>query len=186
MYLPANNTAGGGPMVASPMLSPATTLPTSAQAVQQRLQRQGLVIRSVWFPTKAELTAWEQAGTPLYVRPLAVDHIELGPRLGSMWASVFSPVLVGRFTDHQPGCSVRWSRRLPRLTTAVLGLWVLILIGWSITLLSEPKGLLFWALLVAATGVAPVVGWVRGGRALNDGIPWLDAVLMAEDEEEDW
>lgn len=165
-----------------------TTLPTPPEAVVRRLRDQGLVVRSVWFPTRAELAAWEGAGVPVYVRPLSPHLLELGPRLGSMWASVFSPVLVLHLQPHGSGARATWSRRLPNLTRAVLALWVSILAAWGAVLAagSAWNSTPFWILLAFATALAPVVGRVRGGSALDDGVPWLAAVLMAPDDEEDW
>lgn len=170
------------------MRAPPTTLPTPVDAVTARLARQGLVIRSVWFPSTSEAENWRSSGVPLYVRPLSTHALELGPRLENMWASVFSPVLVGTLTDAASGCEVQWSRRPVRLTSGILATWVALLVAWPVTMVvsGDVGGFWFWLLLAASTISAPIVGWVRGGQALDDGIPWLEAILLAEDEEEDW
>lgn len=142
----------------------------------------------MWFPTRSELDAWSESGCPVYIRPLAPDHVEVGPRLGSMWASVFSPVLDLRFVDSEAGADVHLHRRLPHLTTGVLLLWTVVLIAWGAALFAgeAPGAAPFWALLALATPAAGWVGWDRGGRALDAGIPWLTEVLLAPDDEEDW
>lgn len=165
-----------------------TSLPTPPAAVARRLCHQAPVVRSVWFPTRAELAAWEASGAPLYVRPLGPTSLEMGPKLDSMWASVFSPVLVLSLEESAEGARATWARRLPNLTRAVLGFWTMVLGAWGAVLFSG-QGLNsapFWALLAAATVLAPIVGRSWGGSALEDGVPWLAAILLAPDDEEDW
>ena len=165
-----------------------TTLPTRAEAVIHRLARQGLAVRSVWFPTVADLENWRRSGVPLYVRQLSATSVELGPRLDNLWASVFSPVWVLQLTDGPTGCEARWRRRPTAVTAAVLLVWAGILLVWPVAmwLTGDVSGVGFWLLLTAAAISAPTVGWIRGGKALDDGIPWLEAILLAPDEEEDW
>ena len=165
-----------------------TTLPTPPAAVARRLLAQGLVVRSVWFPTRTELAAWEEAGVPVYVRPLSGSRLEIGPHLGSMWASVFSPVLVLELQPAGHGARAFWSRRLPNLTRGVLALWVCVLGAWAAVLAtgSALNSAPFWGLLAVSTVLAPLVGRNRGGSALDDGVPWLAAILLAPDDEEDW
>lgn len=165
-----------------------TTLPTPPAAVAQRLCRQAPVVRSVWFPTRAELATWESSGAPLYVRPLGPGRFEVGPRLDNMWASVFSPVWELRLEPDGAGAHAQWSRRLPQLTRIVLGIWTTILLAWG-AMLATGQGTNsapFWGLLGLATAAAPLVGRSRGGSALEDGVPWLAAILLAPDDEEDW
>jgi hypothetical protein len=170
------------------MLDLPDRLPTPPDAVLARLVRQALTVRSLWFATRDEAEAWDKSGCPLYVRPLAPDRIEIGPRLGAMWASVFSPALQADLTAHANGTAVRWTRRLPRLTFAVLTVWWILIIVWGAALAVgvQTRGLPFWAFTVACTASAPVVGRVRGGRVLDAGLPWLSEVLLAPDDEEDW
>lgn len=165
-----------------------TDLPTSPDAVLARLVRQSIVVRSVWFPTTAELTGWGLSGCPVYLRPLSADRAEIGPRLGSMWASVFSPVLELRLEPTPEGSRAQWHRRYPRFTAGVLVLWAALVVLWgsAIALGLHPGAEPWWAIITASTLAAPAVGWIAGGRALDATIPWVSTVVLAPDEEEDW
>lgn len=156
--------------------------------MQRRLARQALVLGSLWFPTRAELLEWGRSGCPVYVRPLGAGRIAVGPRLGAMWASVFSPCFIGEVRPAGSGSEVIWARALPRLTKSVLAIWVVLVCAWgvAIALGLHPGGALWWAIITAGTLGAPAVGALRGGRALDETVPWLTEVLLAPDEEEDW
>lgn len=164
-----------------------THLPTPPDAVLTRLARQGLALHSVWFPTRADIARWNRSGCPLYVRRRGDRRALVGPRLGNMWASAFSPVLELQLSTDGAGTRVHVRRRLEPVTLTVLALWSVLLAGWAIAFAIEtsfPGGV--WLLLVVATVSAPIVGWVQGGRALDAGIPWLTEVLLAPDDLEDW
>lgn len=170
------------------MASLPTLLPTPPEAVRARLFRQALPIRSLWFPSRAEVQAWNDSGCPIYARGLASDRVECGPRLGAMWASVFSPVFELHLTPEGPGTRLSSRRRFPAMTVAVLGVWAVLVGLWGAALAAgfEPNGAPWWALVALSTVGAPLVGWFRGGRALDAGVPWLNEVLLAPDDEEDW
>lgn len=165
-----------------------TRLPTPPDAVVARLVQEAVCVGSVWFPTRAEVEAWNDAGTPVYVRRIGRDRVEIGPRLGAMWASAFSPVWVGSLTADGAGAVVRWTRRYPSVTVAVIGIWLVLVALWggALALGIQPAGLPWWVLTAASTVAAPAVGWVRGGKALDAGIPWVAEVMSAPDDEEDW
>ena len=167
---------------------PPGLLPTDPEAVQRRLARQALVVRSVWFPTQRELSEWGRSGCPVYVSPMGTGRIAVGPRLGAMWASVFSPRFVGVLAREGSGTRVRWTVSLPRMTKIILGFWALLVAGWgvSIALGFHPGGLLWWAIVTLSTAGAPALGMHRGGQALAATVPWITEVLLAEDDAEDW
>ncbi len=162
-------------------------LQTSADRVVARLVRNGLVVRSLWFPTRRDLDAWERSGCPVYIRKLGPTRVEVGPHLHSMWAAVFSPVLLLEIGDGDRPPLVA-TRRLNRVTLTVLVGWGVALIAWAVALITGavPDALPFWVVSAAATISAPTVGWIFGGRALDAGIPWLTEVLLAPEDEEDW
>ncbi|MCB9673675.1 MAG: hypothetical protein H6737_01080 [Alphaproteobacteria bacterium] len=174
--------------MAGPTAIPPTDLPTGPDAVQQRLARQALVIRSLWFPTRNELVAWGQSGCPVWFMPLQPGRFAVGPRLGAMWASVFSPCLVGEIEADGAGSRVVWTWSYPRTTRAVLTVWAVIVVLWAgaIALGLQSGGLLWWLIATLSTAAAPLVGTVRGGAALAATVPWLAEVLLAPDDEEDW
>ena len=167
---------------------PPTQLPTSPDAVQHRFARQALVVRSLWFPTRAELLGWADSGCPVYFTPLGPGRFAVGPRLGAMWASVFSPRFVGEITPAGSGSRVVWSVTYDPITWVVLGIWVVLVGVWggSLWMGFQPNGLIWWCLIALVTAATPVVGAVRGGSALRATIPWLIEILLAPDEEEDW
>jgi hypothetical protein len=167
---------------------PPTELPTPPEAVQRRLARQAPVVRSLWFPTRAELTAWGDSGCPVYLTPLGPGRFAVGPRLGAMWASVFSPCFVGEITPAGTGSRVTWETTYHRTTWLVLGIWGLLVSAWGIAIALglHPGGFLWWMIITVSTAAAPTVGAMWGGIALSKTVPWLSEVLLAVDEEEDW
>lgn len=165
-----------------------TDLPTPPLAVEHRLLLQALPVRSVWFPSRNDLRDWDHSGSPVYVRRLSPGRFEIGPRLGAMWASVFSPIIVAELEAAGPGTRAVWRRGYPRLTTAVLGIWAVLIAIWgtAIGMGIGTNGVLGWLLITFVTVVAPIVGGTRGGRALDAAIPWITEVVLAPDESEDW
>lgn len=160
--------------------------------VRRRISQRALVVRSTWFPTPRELRAWEASGVPAYVRWLRHDVIEVGPRLESMWASCFSPVLRGPLQAEGARTRVAWRRAWPGFTVGLLGLWVTVLLVWFVAIawqISEgyvDAGAVFWwCFLAAATASAPLLGWRYGGPELDEAEAWVRqmASLAAE---EDW
>lgn len=147
-------------------------------------------VRSVWFPTPAELRRWEESGLPLYVRRVGAATVEVGPRLGSMWASCFAPVDVLRFdTDGK----VAVSRRLPRFTVGILAVWWVATIGWGASELPKvaagdlhPAFLVFFAVLALASTVGPWVGWRQGSTWLDGHRRWWVEALEGQADGEDW
>jgi len=158
-----------------------------------RLRGRLFPIRSVWFPTLRELRGWRESGVPLYVRVLGPQAFEVGPRLQSMWASAFSPVYAGRIEAAEDGAQVRWSRRWPRFTLALLVGWWILLAAWPPLLAAQIQAgddhagwLPFWAFLVLSSTAGAGVGWVMGGRELDAAVPWLTAALTQPEVGEDW
>jgi hypothetical protein len=164
-----------------------TLLPTPPDAVAARLVRQGLPMHSVWFPTRADTERWSQSGSPLYVLPPGRTGVTVGPRLGNMWASAFSPVLHLTLAAEDGGTRVTSRRRMDPVTLAILLCWSVVLAGWGAGMVAgAASGWPFWGMLLVATVTGPAVGWIRGGAALDAGIPWLTEVLLAPDDLEDW
>jgi hypothetical protein len=158
-----------------------------------RLKARLLPIRSLWFPTRAELRAWEHSGLSLYVRPLSPTDFEVGPRLYSMWAAAFSPVLRARMTADERGTQLTWKRAWPRFTLGVLILWWVATAGWAVSLFpgllsgdEHPAWMIFWGLLALSSTAGAAVGWVQGGHELDGALAVLDEALRAPDVDEDW
>jgi hypothetical protein len=160
-----------------------------AEAAAQLVR--GLVaVRSVWFPTPKELRAWEGSGVPLYARRIGRTTVEVGPRLGSMWASCFSPVdELGFGADGV----VTQRRRFPRFTTGLLVVWWVAIAGWGASELPlvvsgdmHPAWLVFFGLLAGSAGLGPVVGWRMGGAWLDAHREWVVDGIEGRDEGENW
>jgi len=175
------------------MWTPPSRIEAPPEELRSRLSSQILGIHSVWFPTRRELKQWSAASGPLYLRWSSADRFEVGPRLGSMWASCFSPVLAGEITESDGATEISWVRRFPRFTTALLGGWAVVLLIWAATMLpplldgTVPSGLPWWLLLAASAVAAPAVGGSMGGQALDDAAPQLITLLGDADvPDEDW
>jgi len=160
----------------------------SPAEVRRRLGERCLVVRSVWFPTPKEIQAWASSGQPVYVRFLAADRAEIGPRLQSMWASCFSPVDVLSFKAE---LSVR--RRFPWMTAGVIAVWWFAAAVWGASGVprviageESPAWLVFWIAIVAFTTLGPWVGWIKGGQALDEARAWWVEALSVPRVDEDW
>jgi len=184
------NESPAGPDVHEQLLP--RELPDPPAVVHERLRSRLLLVRSVWFPTPRELRAWSTTGLPLYVRPLGPRRVEVGPRLHSMWASCFSPVdeLV---LGGEQRTTLTVQRRLPRFTLGLLVVWWVVTVAWGaagvpqvIAGLESPAWLLFWTVLAVASTGGPAMGFVMGGKALDEAAPWLRETLETPDVEEDW
>jgi hypothetical protein len=147
--------------------------------VRDRLLHRLVRIRSVWFPTPKELRRWDQAGVPLYIVTSGLE-VEIGPRLASMWAAAFSPVLRGQLVATDGGTRLELRRTWPRVTLGVLAVWWTVVLAWGGMLLvvvgqrgESPMLAVWWGILVAATTLGPWVGWRLGGQQLDAALPWL-------------
>lgn len=169
----------------SKVASPPGTVDAPPATVEDRLQTRLLVVRSVWFPTQRELRAWRDSGVPLYVRRLGPARVEVGPRLESMWAACFAPVLEARIAEDGASTHLEWRRRWPRFTLGLLIAWWVVLIGWLLAQ-GDPGRLPFWAFMAVMSTLGPAVGWVFGGRALDQSVPWLTEALCQPEVDEDW
>ena len=162
----------------------------SRDAISNRIQQRLLPLASVWFPTRRELRAWEQAGVPLYARRVAADRFEIGPRLASMWAACFAPVWVVRLHEEADGTRLAWGRRPVWFTAALLAGWWSIIAGWPVALAADPEEAgrwgVFWAFLLVASTLGPAVGWWMGARSLDAAAGWLAEALTQADVDEDW
>ena len=169
-------------------------VPGTPAEVRTRLRTALLPMGSVWFPTRKELRDWEASELPLYVRWRGGNRLEVGPRLASMWASCFSPVLRGELRpDGEDQTTFAFQREFPRVTRAVLALWAVLLTGWGALLAVAvaggelPPGLAWWAVLAGSATAGPAVGWSLGGAALDRALPWLqDQASRAPIPGEDW
>lgn len=164
----------------------------SVADVRKRLSQRALVVRSTWFPTPRELRAWQASGVPAYVRWLRGDVVEVGPRLESMWASCFSPVLRGPMETDGGRTRVAWRRTWPRFTVGLLGLWVAVLLVWLVAIAwqiangyVDVGAVFWWCFLAATTAAAPLIGWRFGARELDEAEAWIRRTA-AVTAEEDW
>ena len=173
-------------------LDPPIQVSAAPESVFTRLWQRLLPMGSLWFPTRRELRAWEDAGVPLYVRRIGKSSLEVGPKLASMWAACFAPVLVGQVAPSGKGSTIRWSRRPPWFTIWLLVGWWLVLAAWPVALIraaetDDPnQWWVFWAFLSLASTLGPAAGYWLGGAALDAAVPWLREALLQPDVEEDW
>lgn len=159
-------------------------LEASPSEVKARLVAGLLPVRSVWFPSMAELRAWDSAVEPLYVRWLGERSFEIGPRIGNIQAARFCPVVRGDLiADGHDRTRMSGQLLGQRFTNRLLLAWTALLILWLAALVppiqsgAEPVGwLVWWAFLVAATAAAWGVGHHKGGRVLVERLPELLAV----------
>jgi hypothetical protein len=168
-------------------------LPEPPDEVLSRLRSHLVLVRSVWFPTQRELREWAASGSPLYVRPIGKRRVEVGPRLASLWAACFAPVDEIVFAESDGGTTLSVSRRFPRFTSGLLVVWWVLTVGWGVAVIPEvfagresPAWLLFWGILALSSTGGPAMGYVLGGRALDEGHPWLRSTLTTPDAGEDW
>lgn len=174
------------------MNDPSPIVEGSPAEVRKRLSARVLVIRSTWFPTPKELRLWQSSGVPAYVRWLRDDGIEIGPRLSSMWAACFSPVLRGRMVAEGARTRIVWRRSLPGFTLGVIGLWAAVLLVWFVGIVYQltqghvDAGAIFWwCVLAGGTVAGPALGFRYGGPALDDAERWVRESASAA-VEEDW
>ena len=162
--------------------------------VKRRLDERLLRVGSVWFPTTGELRKWDDTALPLYIVRSRDNSIEVGPRLGNLWASCFSPVLRATLESTPEGTTIRWRRGWPRVTNGVLWAWTAVLLIWLAVLSPQiasgaehPVWLVWWSILAGTRVAATLLGGHYGGQTLDENMPWLIGAA-AEDvvEEEDW
>jgi hypothetical protein len=164
------------------------------EEVKRRLDERLLCVGSLWFPSRAELQAWDEADMPLYIVRNRTTTLEIGPHLANMWASCFSPVLRGTLENRSDGTAISWSRGWPTVTHFVLWSWTVVLAIWLLVLLPQiasgsehPIWLLWWSILSATRVAATALGGHYGGQTLDTHIPWLtQALTEVLVEEEDW
>ncbi|MCB9665019.1 MAG: hypothetical protein H6732_12970 [Alphaproteobacteria bacterium] len=168
------------------------TVDVAPAEVRTRLERGLLVVRSVWFPSLAELRRWERADEPLYLRHDGAD-LEIGPRLGNLQAVRFCPVLALRVEADGAGSRLTGRLRLPRFTRGLLAVWagvqaVWLVVGVTLGDVDAGSGWIPWWIVVTLALVGAVaLGHVAGGNALRERLPAL--VRIAQDPgaaEDDW
>lgn len=158
-------------------------VPGSPEQVRRRLERGLLPVRSLWFPTLAELRAWGHATSPLFVRAVG-RRIEVGPRVNSLQAARFCPVLLASLEPQgEHATRVAGEVRFPRFAAGLLAAWAVVLVVWLglgtvSSLGGEPVGawLIWWVVLAAALGLSGGLGGRLGGQALREALPELARV----------
>lgn len=147
--------------------------------VRARLAAACFVVGSMWFPTLAELRDWRTSTTTLYVRFTGPASGEVGPRLYSLQAARFAPVLSLRLVPEGIDRTrlVGEVRASSAMRALVLG-WGGTLVVWPVLALlsaesADLRWVPWWAVLVAFVGFAALAGHVMGGRALRAALPEL-------------
>jgi len=164
------------------------------EEVKRRLDDRLLRMGSVWFPTRSELRSWDDTELPLYIIRTNELVIEVGPHLANLWAACFSPVLRGNLLASSTGTTIRWDRGWPRVTNAVVWGWTAVLVVWLVVLIPQiasgsehPIWLLWWGILSATRVAATALGGHYGGLALDEHMEWLTrAAAEGVVDEEDW
>lgn len=163
-------------------------------AVRRRIEAECVVIESLWFPSQASQDRWYRGGR-LYLRWLGPGHAEVGPCVGTPVSARFLPVVDVHLAAHPAGAEiVVGSARWPVATQVLLGVWLVVLLGWAAALApsvgsgaERPAILVFWLVLFLATVGGGAVGARYGGEELARRLPALRQA--AEDptlEQEDW
>ena len=173
---------------------PSPSVPGTPEQVRERLQQRLVRVRSVWFPSPRELRTWDGSSAPLYVVWHGPRTLEVGPRLASMWASAFSPVLRGELVQEGDRTRLELRRSWPRITLAVLGVWWIVVVAWGVLLAlgirpegESPMVVMWWAVLALTVIAGPGIGWTLGGRHLDESRAFLTGAA-GEDvvDGEDW
>lgn len=162
--------------------------------VRARLRASLLPMRSLWFPTLAEMRRWDRSDHPLWIRWHGPDGFEVGPRLFNLQAARFCPVLRGRLREVGGRTRVEGEVATPRFTAGLLGVWSLVLAAWLglglrgvLVADADPGFLVWWAVLLAGLVAVAVLGRTQGGAALEAALPAL-ARCAADPEagDDDW
>jgi hypothetical protein len=167
----------------------------SADDARARLAERLVVVGDLWLPTRAEMGAWHDAAAPLYVRWTRPGGFEIGPRLETIPAARFAPVLRGRFAPGADGSTrllARW--RFPRSTRVVLATFATMVVAWgAVTLFRFATGdthagwVGAWAVTALITVAGPAAAWRFGRGELARELPGLRDLLAEERvPAEDW
>lgn len=159
------------------------------------MQASTLSVRSLWFPSIAEMRAWDNSVGKMYFQPMRGGWFRLGPRLSNLQAARFAPVLRAQLRGEEEGpTTLEGAVALPGTTrglmwawAALLGLWLTVEIVNLSTSIHGAGFLVWWFLLAAGSAAAVWLGWKKGGEALEDALSSLQSIL--EDEhigDDDW
>lgn len=182
----------------NPKLAVDVLVDAPVDAVRERLKGGTLSMRSLWFPSLADLRAWDRASESLWIRWTDERAFALGPRLFNVSAARFCPEVRATLEAEGVRTRIRGTRHYPAFATGLLAVWtgalaVWLLLGlwmWRTDPAAQDAGLgwlLWWAIVAGALLVAFGVGSLAGGRALDAALP--DLARVARDEgaaEDDW
>lgn len=166
-----------------------------AAVARERLSRDLVAVRSLWFPTPVELRHWRETSAPLYVSWRRHAGFDVGPRTESIYAARFCPVLRARLHEAPDGTvQITATTRFTTATLVVaLGWWGVVALWGAVELqavlagTTHPAILGFWGFLALSTVGGTALGWVVGRRLLRERAPWLRMVLTdAARERQDW
>ncbi len=170
------------------------TVSGTPEDVRRRLDDRLLRIGNPWFPTRTELKEWEDSAVPFYIIRSKGNEVEVGPRLNNLWAACFSPVLRGTLAATDSGTTITWDRSWLRITSVLLWGWTAVLAVWLAVLVPQiasgsehPIWLLWWTIVAATRVAATLLGGHYGGLEMEQHMPWLNSAATEEIvEEEDW
>lgn len=151
--------------------------------VRARLSAGLVPMRSLWFPTPAELRAWDRATAPLYLRRASGGAVEVGPRLGNLQAARLCPSVVLTFTPIDGGTRVQgraampvFAWRLLAIVTVLGVLWAGVIGGAWVTGGPAARGWPFCAVLLGAVLAVHTLARGPGRDALAVGLRALPGV----------
>jgi len=161
-------------------------------AAADKVRAHTLEVRSVWFPSPRSLRAWGATPHHMWHR-FDGDTLLLGPRIASIQAARFCPMLRGHATTVDGG--TRWTFEPVTLPTTrvVMAIWTLVILAWAFYIgvqygqgASETFGLfIFWLILAIGSAGGAWLGRVRGIMALREGLDELVAAVTLDDGD-DW
>lgn len=163
--------------------------------VWSRLGRSMLEMADLWFASRQAMRAWDRSVAPLYLRRIAKDRAEIGPRLGNLSAARWCPVVTLSIEPHGEGSVLTLGA--PRLPGTALLLWGVVAAlntGWALAIVlawrtggEEGRGWPLCLALYGVLGMAQAVAWGPGLASLRGALPALwRAVEVPTAGQDDW
>lgn len=159
----------------------AQTVDASPEEVVRRLEGGVLMVRDLWIVSPRDRRAWDRSTDTLYARRLGPGRWEVGPRLASLAAARWCPVVTVVVHPEGAGTLVRLGRlRTSRTAAVVLGGVSALVVAWAVLLWvawragsDEARAWPFCAGLAGALAFMQAVAWGPGAQAIKRALPDL-------------
>lgn len=169
------------------------SLPHPPAAVLAALREHAVVATPAWLPKMSQAKAWRESSAPLYLVE-GTRRYEVGPKVPSLNAARFFPVLAFTLTPSGEGTVLEGTLRLPIYSQAILWLWTIILVFWGASVLPEVESgalpavwAVVWGLFAAITVALPLVSLTLGAGHTREKMALLPELLANPPlAEEDW